>query len=141
LQKQRNFHETYAPGDVQPPSDRSTGLVFAGVALIVALLWRHDVLVFRWVLSAAGVLAIVSVIVPVLLKPLNFLWFRLGLLLHRLVNPAIMFAIFLVVFVPAGALMRIWHDPLRSRPRPGAQSYWICRRSEGPLGGSMRNQF
>ena len=55
----------------------------------------------------AAILAAVSLIAPVSLKPINILWFQFGLLLHRVVNPVVMFAMFALVFVPAGMIMRI----------------------------------
>jgi hypothetical protein len=137
-----NFHESFAGSEIKPPSERSTGLLFTAVAVIVAVLWRNSPMV-PWVAVGVGaILAAVSLIAPVLLKPMNILWFRLGLLLHRVVNPIVMFAIFAAVFVPAGAIMRIWHDPLRSRRKAGASTYWIGRRETGdPEGSSMTNQF
>ena len=89
----------------------------------------------------AAMLAAVSLIAPVLLKPINILWFQFGLLLHRVVNPIVMFAVFALVFVPAGAIMRLWRDPLRSRRTTGASTYWIERRESGDTEGSMTNQF
>jgi len=87
----------------------------------------------------AAILAAVSVLAPTLLKPINIVWFQFGLLLHRVVNPIIMFAVFAAVFVPAGAIMRLFRDPLRSRRTAGASTYWI-ERGEGGVG-SMTNQF
>jgi predicted membrane metal-binding protein len=136
-----NFHESFAQDAVKPPSERGTGLVFAGVAILVAVLWRNDPLVFWWALAIAAALALVSLLAPRLLKPLNILWFKLGLVLHRIVNPIVMLALFTVVFVPAGALMRLWHDPLRLRRKPEAATYWIDRKTSEHAGGSMRNQF
>jgi hypothetical protein len=74
-----NFHESYAGSEIKPPSERSTGLLFAIVAVIVAGLWRNSPTVL-WV--GLG-MAAVSLIAPVLLKPINILWFQFGLLLHR----------------------------------------------------------
>ena len=136
-----NFHERYVAGEVKPPSERSTGLVFAAVALIIAFLWRSDVALLRWALGIAGALSLVSLIAPVILRPLNILWFKLGLLLHRIANPVVMLAVFAVVFVPAGLIMRLWHDPLRLRRMPDAPSYWIDRQQLELPAGSMRNQF
>jgi len=136
-----NFHESFAGGEVKPPSERATGLVFATVALIVAVLWRNSPTVLWVALSVAAMLAIVSLLAPGLLKPLNMLWFRFGLLLHRVVNPIVMFAVFALVFVPAGALMRLRHDPLRVRRAPKEASYWIDREGSGDTAGSMTNQF
>ena len=112
-----NFHEIYGRGEVKLPSERSTGLVFAFVGVVVAVLWRNSPFVPWVALGVAGALAALSLLLPQSLKPLNLAWFQIGLLLHRVVNPLVMLAMFAVVFLPAGLLMRIWHDPLRSRRR------------------------
>jgi len=132
------FHETFPQGQVKPPTDRATGLVFAAVAIIVAALWRNSLTVPWIALTVALALAAISLVCPILLRPLNWVWFRFGLLLHRVMNPIIMFAMFAVVFVPGGLLMRIWHDPLRSRRAPPGKTYWTDRTNDR---GSMANQF
>lgn len=137
----RDFHESYAGDEVKPPSERSTGLLFAVVAVIVAVLWR-DSPTAPWVaLGIAVTFAAASLVAPSLLKPLNIVWFRLGLLLHRIVNPIVMFVVFAVVFVPAGAIMRLWRDPLKSRRTAGGSTYWIERKASTNNEGSMTNQF
>lgn len=136
-----NFYESYAGDEIKPPSERSTGLLFAAVAVIVAVLWRDSSTVLWVALGMAAILTSVSLIAPGLLKPVNMLWFRLGLLLHRIVNPIVMFAVFAVVFVPAGAIMRLWRDPLRSRRNTKASTYWIERKASTDTEGSMTNQF
>lgn len=134
----KGFHETFGQGEVKPPTDRATGLVFAAVALIVAALWWNSPLIPWVALALAVALTAVSLVYPTLLRPLNWVWFRFGLLLHRVMNPIIMFAMFALVFVPGGLLMRIWHDPLKSRRANGGASYWIDRQKTS---GSMANQF
>jgi hypothetical protein len=137
-----NFHESYAPSELEPPSERSTGLTFAAIAVIFAVLWRNSPTV-PWVGVGVGLgLTAVSLIAPAFLKPINILWFRAGLLLHRVVNPIVMFAVFVTVFVPAGVIMRLWRDPLRlKRNTSGALSYWNARGKSGDTEGSMANQF
>ena len=137
----KNFHESFAGGEVNPPSERATGLVFTGVALIVAVLWRNSPTVLWSALGIAVMLAAVSFLAPAFLKPLNILWFKFGLLLHRVVNPIVMFAVFALVFVPAGAIMRLRHDPLRVRRARDVSSYWIDRGGSADTAGSMTNQF
>jgi len=137
----RNFHESYAVGEIKAPSERSTGLVFAAAAAALALLWRQSATAPWVALGTAIALAGFSLIAPSLLKPLNVLWFRFGLLLNRIVNPIVMFAIFALVFVPAGTIMRIWRDPLRLRRMKAASTYWIDRKETGGTAGSMANQF
>lgn len=134
----KGFHESFQQGEIKPPSDRSTGLVFAAVAVIVAALWRNNPTAPWVALGVAAMLLIASLAVPIVLRPLNWIWFRVGLLLHRVMNPLIMLAMFVLVFVPGGLLMRIWHDPLRSRRAASGSSYWIDRQKSD---GSMTNQF
>ena len=137
----KNFHESFAGAEVKPPSERATGLVFAAVAVIVAVVWRNSLPVLWWALGIAATLVLVSLIAPAVLKPLNTLWFKFGLLLHRIVNPIVMSAIFALVFVPAGAIMRLRHDPLRLRGARSASSYWIERSRSSDAAQSMTNQF
>jgi hypothetical protein len=137
----RNFHESYAGGEIKPPSARSTGLLFAVVAVIIAVLWRNSPTAPWVALGVAAILAAASLIAPVLLQPITNLWFQFGLLLHRVVNPIVMFAMFALVFVPAGMIMRLWRDPLRSSRTTGVSTYWIERRKVGDTETSMTNQF
>jgi uncharacterized membrane protein len=136
------FHEHYTAAELKLPSERSTGLVFAAVAVIVAVLWRRSEAAPWVALGVAGVLAGVSLTAPALLRPLNVFWFQLGLLLQRVVNPIVMFAVFVLVFVPAGAIMRLVRDPLKlRRSAVRASTYWIERKKLGTDDGSMSNQF
>ena len=137
----RNFHESYIGVEIKPPSERSTGLVFAAVAVMVAVLWRNSPTVPWLVLAVAMGLTAVSLFAPVLLKPLNILWFQFGLFVHRIVNPILMFVMFALVFVPAGMIMRIWRDPLGSWRTTPVLSYWIERKESEDTARSMINQF
>lgn len=133
------MHEHYKSGEIPLPSDRSVGWVFAAVAAIVALLWRDNTAV--WVPAAiicAGLLAI-SFTVPRILRPLNIVWFKFGLLLNKIVSPVVLLILFALVIVPAGLLMRLRYDPMRSKRRPDLDSYWLKR--ETHAGSDMKNQF
>jgi hypothetical protein len=136
-----NFHESYRQDGIKPPTERSTGIVFAVVAVIVAASWRSSHIVLWVALGVAVLFATLSMVSPKLLKPLNMIWFRFGLLLHRIINPVVMFAMFAVVIVPAGYIMRIWHDPLKRRRAIAGSTYWIERGASGQRTGSMTNQF
>ena len=134
----QNFHEHVERPEVAPPSERATGLVFAAVAAIVAYLYRDNQSVL-WVAGGASMaLVLLSLAAPRLLKPLNIVWFRFGLLLHRIVNPLVMAVLFFGVMMPGGLLMRLFRDPLNRRGRAEAGSFWT-ERCEPP--GSMKNQF
>ena len=136
----KNFHERFAEAPVALPSERSTGLVFAAVAAIVAVLYRSDPVVLTVALAAAALFAAVSLLVPRMLRPLNIAWFRFALLLGKIMNPIVMLVLFAITIVPFGLAMQLRHDPLRRRRRREAKSYWINRDNRGPPA-NMANQF
>lgn len=122
-------------------SDRSFGLVFAGFFTLVALLPAiHGAPVRWWALALAAAFAAVAFTVPRLLHPLNRVWHALGLLLHHVVNPIILGAMFYGAILPMALLLRLLgKDLLRLKRDPQAASYWIPR--EPAAAGSMSKQF
>ena len=134
--KSGNFHEKLPKRlELTCRLNAPTGLVFAGVALIVAVA-SPEVL---WLgLAVAIGLAAISLFAPVLLRPLNILWFHRssvasGQKSHRNVCHV------------RGSVRSPWRyhavlaDPLRSRRTMGS-TYWIERGSSGDTG-SMTNEF
>jgi hypothetical protein len=83
-----------------------------------------------------------ALFIPRALAPLNWLWTKFGLLLHKIVSPVILGVLFFLIFTPIGVLMRLFGgDPLRLRFDNKAQSYWIERSPPGPTPDSLKDQF
>lgn len=134
-----DFHERYGRPELQLPPDRSTGLVFATVAAIVAYFWRASPTVMWTALGIAMALVLVSFMRPLLLRPANILWMKFAHLLSRIMNPLVMLVLFAIAIVPTGLIMQLLRDPL-GRKRSGVEvTYWIKRRDDPPP--NMRNQF
>ena len=131
--------------ETEAPSERSFGLTFTGVFTVIALwlYWRKDLpLPAVAALTMAGVILLLALRAPTLLHPFNRLWFKFGLLLHKIVNPLVMGLLFFVVFTPTGYFMRMMGvDFLRLKPLPAGTSYWISIRDEKTVAGSMKDQF
>ena len=136
-----NFHEELRHEEVKPPSERSTGLVFATVAAIAAVLWRESLPLAIALASLSVTIGAISWRYPTILGPLNILWFRFGMLLHKIVNPIVMLALFAVAIVPAGLIMQRLRDPLVRHRKPPGESYWIPVEPESSPGSGMRHQF
>ncbi len=118
-------------------SPRQFGLVMAAffALLMVFSLWHASWGRAELWAAISACFAGAALLAPQVLQPLNRLWFRLGLLLHAVVNPLILGAMFFVVMTPIGLLMRLFGK----RPIPmafdrAAGTYWVQRTTPpGPM--------
>ena len=137
-------HERLAEhGEIKSSSDRSFGIVFTVVFVVIGL-WpltgSNDPR--WWSLAIALAFLLVALIRPVLLAPLNRLWLKFGLLLNRIVSPLVMGMLFFVVITPIALIMRIsGKDLLNLKYDPQAASYWIPRDPPGPAPETIKNQY
>jgi saxitoxin biosynthesis operon SxtJ-like protein len=137
-------HESLEREDVvKGPSNRSFGFVFAVVFLVIGLLpliGGHRVLI--WSLATGAAFGVVALVAPAVLTPLNRIWLKFGLLLHKIVSPIVLGILFFVVITPMGLAMRLFgKDPLRLRLDRGTKSYWIERVPPGPAPETLKDQF
>ncbi|MFT6582692.1 MAG: hypothetical protein ACJAU6_003138 [Alphaproteobacteria bacterium] len=135
-------HESFSSQTtVTAGSEKSFGFVFAVVFAIIGLLpLLGSGSVRFWALGVAALFVLIALVRPGLLKPLNLIWFKFGLLLHKIVNPVIMGLLFYVTIMPIGLILRLCgKDVLNLRINKNAATYWIRR--EPVESDSMRNQF
>jgi hypothetical protein len=126
------------------PSNRSFGLLFAAVSALAAaaLAWRGHWAAATACLAGAALLAVIALAVPRALAVPNRLWFRLGLLLHAVVSPIVLGAIYFLIITPVALLLRLSGRDVLLRTRdPSRDSYWRDRDPPGPASDSFRNQF
>jgi hypothetical protein len=144
LGKTSTTHERFAPEKAATPgSDRAFGTVMGLASAVLALLnFWHAGRSWTW-LSGIGFLFFAAAILwPATLHPLNMIWFKLGLLLHRVINPLVMALLFYGMVWPTGLVMRaLGRDALRLKREPQDESYWIVRRPPGPKPETMKDQF
>jgi hypothetical protein len=137
-------HESFdRNGPVASSSNRAFGLVFAAVFAIVGVWpWLFGGQVRAWSMVVGAAFLAAALLRPAVLAPLNRVWTRFGLLLHRIVSPVVLGIMFFVVITPMGLIMRaLGKDPLRLRLEREARSYWIERRPPGPPPDTLNNQF
>jgi hypothetical protein len=123
-------------------SDRTFGLVMAAALAVVSLLngWHHGRL-WPWTSAVVVLFLLAAWLRPAWLHPLNLVWLKLGLVLHRIVNPIVMGLLFYGTIYPTGLIMRMrGNDLLRLKRDPSADSYWIAR-TPGPAPETMKDQF
>ena len=114
---------------MKKPSDKSFGLLFAFVFLVVAFwpILKNNSINLIALFSSISLL-IISFIKPELLKPFNYLWMKLGLVLGKIVPPIIMFIIFFTVITPIGILLRIFKKDLLCLKFINEDTYWQDRK-------------
>jgi hypothetical protein len=126
------------------PSERTFGWVFTGIFLIIAgYLWYHDgkPLAIQIFLVLAVTFFAFSLFMPIVLRPFNKAWYKLGLLMGRVVSPIVLGILFFILISPIAIVMRLaGRDALKLR-KQNVQSHWIDRAPPGPSSDSFKEQF
>ena len=133
--------ETTSHIAIEQPSEKSFGVVFSIVFLIVSLypLLIHSKGLRIWALVVSIIFVLLAFLAPKILVLPNKLWFKFGILLGSIIAPIVMAFVYFSTVLPTGLIMRLLgKDLLKQKLDKKAKSYWI-KRSE-PIG-SMRNQF
>ena len=121
------------------PSEKSFGVVFSIVFLIVALYPLINSAGLRiWALVVSIIFFLLAFLAPKILVLPNKLWFKFGLLIGSIVAPIVMAFVYFVTVLPTGLIMRLLGKDFKQKLDKNSKSYWV-KRSE-PMG-SMKNQF
>jgi len=123
------------------PSNKKFGLLFSGIFAIFCAYYYWKAQERTAIISgiAAFLFASFATVAPNTLEPLNKLWFRLGLLLGKIVSPIILTIVFFIVIVPVAVGMRILGRDALLMKRRLVSSYWIDREPSDP--DAFKNQF
>ena len=125
--------------DVKISSNRSFGIVFFIVFLIIALYpltYNGEIRV--WLAITALIFLLLGLLNSKILSPLNKLWFKFGIFLGKIISPLIMGIIFFIVVTPIGLIMRLFGKDVLNLKYNKNRSYWIEK--NGPKS-KMKNQF
>ena len=119
----------WAKTEIKIGSYSSFGIVFSIVFFLIGLypIINNSDIRF-WAIVIALVFLILGLLNSKLLKPLNLLWFKFGLLLGRIISPIIMGIVFFTVVTPTGFLVKIFgKDLLNMKNKKKKDTYWIMR--------------
>tara|TARA_B100001027_G_scaffold207366_1_gene171729 strand:+ start:1373 stop:1756 length:384 start_codon:yes stop_codon:yes gene_type:complete len=125
--------------NIKLPSNRSFGFVFAALFFLIGIYpIIHSEELRNWSLLIATLFLLLGAINSKILNPLNFLWFKFGIYLGKIVSPIIMGIIFFLVVTPIGLLMKMFKKDLLNLKYNSKKTYWI--KKTGPKS-KMKNQF
>ena len=124
---------------IKLPSNRSFGIIFFIVFLIIAL----------WPLKNNGDVRIIPICISLiflilglfnsnLLKPLNLLWMKFGLMLGKIIAPIVMMIVFFIFLTPLSFVVKLFGKDLLNIKFIKKKSYWIKRNTSF---GTMKRQF
>lgn len=147
MKKEISSHEADTSEDkIVGPSNRSFGLTVGGIFLAIAAArswWVGELTTFVTVCLVIGApLVILAAVAPGTLTLLNRGWMQLGVLLAKVMNPVIMFLVFIFAVTPTALIRRVLgYDTLRLKDNPKTTSYWVTRDGKREGESSLKNQF
>ncbi|UCD74763.1 MAG: hypothetical protein JSV91_13365 [Phycisphaerales bacterium] len=115
------------------------GLIFALFFGIVGglIYWRFKApatAMAMWI--AAGGITVLYYLIPPLRRPVYLGWLYAAFPIGWVVSHVLMAAIYFLVFLPIGLVMRLLgYDPMHRRFDPDAESYWV---EHNPAGDASR---
>lgn len=124
--------------NIKLPSNQKFGYFFTLVFTIIAIyFYFKEINILFYTSGVISVfLFLITSIRANILKPLNKLWMKFGLILGKIINPIVMGIIYFFIFSPIGILMRLFgRDELGLRLK-NKKTYWIKRNKE-----LQRNSF
>ena len=125
--------------DIKISSNRSFGIVFFIVFLIIALYpltYSEEIRIWSVIISL--IFLVLGFFNSKILTPLNKIWFKFGIFLGKIISPMIMGIIFFLVVTPTGLIMRLLGKDVLNLKYNKNKSYWI---EKTELKSKMKNQF
>lgn len=125
------------------PTGKELGLVFSAFFLFLSFTPLLKGKPFRFsTLWLAILFFLLAFLFPKALHPLGKIWLKLGLVMHRVMNPLILGIVFYVILSPMAALLRLFGKTfLQLGWDKDRKSYWIERDPPGPDPQSFGQQF
>ena len=126
--------------NIKQGSDKSFGFVFSFIFFLISfypLFFGSSPRLWSMILAIA--LISITFFKPSLYKTPNYLWFRFGILLGKVISPIVMALIFFFIIFPTGLILKLFKkDLLGLKFDRTKKTYWIYR--DGPMQ-SMKDQF
>ncbi len=95
------------------PTNKNFGITFGIIFILVSIiLFIYDIPYF-YTLCIGIIFLLLGFINSNLLFPLNFLWFKFGIILSKLISPLILFILFYFIITPYALIAKLFKKELR----------------------------
>jgi len=125
------------------PLDKNFGYFFSVLFALTSIYsYWQDLKSFAVTIATISLLFVaVTFLSPKILRPLNRVWYELGVLLGKVISPIVLGVMFFVLITPIAVIARIFgRDELKIK-KLFVQSYWVDRLPPAPRSDSFKNQF
>ena len=122
---------------------RNFGIIIGPILLIIGaiLLWKNNI--NYPIFMIIGIILLVSgLVIPIILKPIYFLWMIFATILGWIMTRVILSLLFYTIFTPIGLIPRVFGKQfLELRWDKSKESYWNFRTNEHLQIGNYEKQF
>ena len=117
-----------SPTSVTVAELRQFGIVTSAMFIlffVVLIPWLWGVTSPKWPWFLGASLLTPALVVPIVLKPVYFLWMKFAAILGWINTRIVLSLVYFMLFVPFGVTLRIFRDPMRRELDDESQSYRI----------------
>ena len=123
-------------------SNKSFGVVFSIFFILVTIYIFYKTNQINAITSTLAIIfLLLGLFNSIILTPLNFVWFKFGILLSRIVSPLVMLMIFFAIVTPLAILAKIVRKDflnIDKKKNMIKSTYWIEKEK---YENSMKDQF
>lgn len=90
--------------NISKDQSKDTGMVCTLICLLLALYFKDFTLQF---MAAAMSILVINIVVPILFKPLAWIWFGIALVLGSVMSKVILSLLYIIMIIPVGFIRMI----------------------------------
>jgi len=121
---------------------KSFGITIGIVLFIISgLLIYYDKDVYQLIAIIASIFIVLGFILPILLKPIYFIWMTFAAILGWIMTRLILSLVFYLIITPIGLITRIIGEDFLALKKKNLDSYWNHRDSSIELNQDYEKQF
>lgn len=113
------------------PSNKSFGLTFSCLFIILAIVFRNNIISVFFFISLSFVFLFISYFKPNALKNLNYFWMLIAQKIGNIVSIIICILIFYILVTPIGIIRKIYYFIINVfSSKKKLETFWIKKNNE-----------